>query len=315
MESGSASRRRGDDGSGRTYGWVATIGLVAIALSAVDLLVLHNQSRVDTVGAWLLFAGAVLGATTVVLSFAFELLFRSGPTDNQRWKLVLLLLAALLFLTSAVGLALAARHRVGTPSETEQPSSAGIDEGPEASFRCGTDRWPVKTLSDPAAGQVSLQARRSSVPELSRLTPPPRIGPNLQRQPFERQAYAINVRLKLVRYVGGRREDRDIHLVVQGVRGGPTMIVEFPDPACPGAAGSPHRALLLDARTAFEQACHGRPPQRFIALGGRARIEGVGFWDRPHGRDSPRGRAPNSAELHPVTRFAMASGSVCRRVP
>jgi hypothetical protein len=296
--------------------WLSAVALVAVGLGAADLLALHKQPR-DAATGWLLVFAIIAAGATLALCLLLPVVSRFGEQQPGQVLLVSATGAVLLGATAAgtvmasvVALSLAVRQRDASVS---RDSSGTIDEGPEASFRCGTDRWKVKTLDDLAAKEVVQQPQKTTVQWLSGRTPPSSIGRSLPRQPFERQVYEIRVRLQEVRYVGGSREDRDIHLVVRGKRLKPTMIVEFPDPACPGAADSAFRDRIFEARAAFERAC-GRPPQRFVALEGDAVIDGVGFWDRSHGEDRPRGRAPNSAELHPVIGFRMEPGSGCKRI-
>ncbi len=177
---------------------------------------------------------------------------------------------------------------------------------------CGTERWGIKTMSDPEASSVQLRPVSTSVDQLAEQSVSGPIGPRRPRvAPVELTTYRVHVRLVEARYVGRSREDRDIHLVVQSTRSPETMIVELPDPACPGADTSRVHRQMLEARRAYESECGGLPPRgRFLALRGGATIEGVGFFDKAHGQ---RGRAErNGIEIHPVTFFASHD---CRAVP
>jgi hypothetical protein len=61
---------------------------------------------------------------------------------------------------------------------------------------------------------------------------------------------------------------------------------------------------MRTARQALERACGVAGTSSFHPLNGTATIDGVGFVDFKHGQ---RGVAPNAIELHPVTRFSVAS--------
>jgi hypothetical protein len=174
---------------------------------------------------------------------------------------------------------------------------------PASALQCGVWRWPVKTLSDPAATQVNYTPRRTTVRHLRLLAPPSSLSSDTPRiRPLEYQTW--RVRAKLVEAV--REDDQDYHVVIR-VPSAPrkTMIIEFPDVSCNGARTSPIRAAMRHARTQFENLC-GSVSTSFVDLRGRVRVTGVGFWDEIHGQT---GVAPNGIELHPVLRFA---GS-CRR--
>jgi hypothetical protein len=121
----------------------------------------------------------------------------------------------------------------------------------------------------------------------------------------ETTTYRVRARLIEFKF----EDDRDIHLVV-GVPSAPkkTMIVEFPDPTCPGAKDSPKKARMASARSALIASC-GKPPSAsssFRDLKGTATVTGVGFFDIIHGQT---GVAPNGIELHPVLNLTNADCS------
>jgi hypothetical protein len=175
--------------------------------------------------------------------------------------------------------------------------------------KCGTERWAVKTLTDPAAGSADLMHFTSKrVEDLRRLTVPkawtitsPRIAP------VETTSYRVNAFLMSMI----REDDSDIHLVIADPRVGGSMIVEFPAGTCTAGASSQARALMKEARDAITAACGGEPGGSVVTLRGRAVITGVGFFDRVHGQG---GVAPNGIELHPVTNFQVVPGLDCQRV-
>jgi hypothetical protein len=170
--------------------------------------------------------------------------------------------------------------------------------------KCGVARWDVKTLSDPAAGKVNYKPRATTIRTLRRKQPTVNISlltPRLKGTVEMRVWRLRNVQL----IEAGRADDKDIHLVIRDSRRR-TMIVEFPDPDCSGAALSKKRAVMRQARASLIAAC-GHIPTKFVDLRGRATIEGVGFFDEVHRQN---GVAPNGVELHPVLSFSSAD---CRR--
>jgi hypothetical protein len=173
---------------------------------------------------------------------------------------------------------------------------------------CGLWRWPVKTLSDPLASRVDYTPLTRKVTYLRSLQPPGDVftwGPYKSRtRGIERRTYRLRVQL----VEASRESDRDIHLVVASrVDRSKTMIVEFPDTACSGAARSAHRAEMKSAWDRLLADC-GSIGSGYVKLRGTATITGVGFWDDVHGQP---GVAPNGIELHPVLGY---SGS-CSRAP
>ena len=166
--------------------------------------------------------------------------------------------------------------------------------GGAAAPACGVERWAVKTLSDPAAPQVDLVPRATTVAALRHLAAPPHLGGRLPGA--EMHTWRIRVRL----FWAKLEDDSDVHLVVADPVTGGTMILELASPSC--ALGSRVAAQIGVARTAFVRAC-GAPTRSFTRIGGMATIDGVGFFDFVHAQ---RGVAPNGIELHPVLRFAGA---------
>ena len=163
---------------------------------------------------------------------------------------------------------------------------------------CGGFRWPVKTLSDPAARRVHYRpVKNTSVRHLRKLDPPRALMAATPRiRGVEFRTYRIHAEL-----IGARRmEDHDVHLAIRGPRNRTRrMIVEFLDPRCPGARDSIRRAGMKRARNQILQACP-RIGRGFVDLEGEVTIRGVGFWDKPAESSS---HAPNGIELHPVLAF------------
>jgi hypothetical protein len=155
---------------------------------------------------------------------------------------------------------------------------------------CGEERWAVKTLSDKREKLVNFKPHDSSIGRL-RKKPHPAVGPNTKRiKGVETTNYRVAARLIEMKL----EDDRDIHLVVS-VPSAPskTMIVEFPDTTCNGAASSPKKGKMASARSAIIAACGQPSSSHFTNLSGI-----------PHGQT---GVAPNAIELHPVLKFSAAA--------
>jgi hypothetical protein len=151
-----------------------------------------------------------------------------------------------------------------------------------AAPRCGSDRWPVKTLTDLDRAQVSMDPISTSIGVLAAIPIPEVPYPaNHRLAPYELTTYRVRGRL-LARMI---ERDQDIHLVLQDVESDATFIVEVPAAAC--ALGSP----LQDTSDAVRATALAAPLHSLLT------VTGVGFFDFLH---EARGQAPNGFELHPV---------------
>ena len=165
---------------------------------------------------------------------------------------------------------------------------------------CGTERWDVKTLTDPAAGSVDFtHVKNSTVTKLGKIHSTTHTA---SRRPEEKVAYRIKVILDSLptKKLGFKIEpnDSDIHLAVRDAAG-KTMIVEFPNAGC--TAGAKKRTAMKNARAALIAACGQPPSASFRKLHGTATITGVLFFDFFHHQ---RGVSlPNIVELHPALSF------------
>jgi hypothetical protein len=181
------------------------------------------------------------------------------------------------------------------PAKTTAPSSRQLG--------CGTVRWSVKTLADPAGRALSLKPKATTIRKLRHAKAPPNLGLRRSRG-IERTTFRVIGRLVEVKL----QDDLDIDLVIADPRKGGTMIVAFPSASCTRGATPKAKAKMSRARAAFVAAC-GAPTSSFRQLSGTAMISGVGFFDRARGQE---GAAPNGVELHPVVAF---SASSCGAVP
>ena len=221
----------------------------------------------------------------------------------SRFRLCLAVVAALLAFAVVAGLA-------------QQRASAQPDRASVVVACPGSERWTIKTLTDPAAGSVDYaHPVTKTVAELAAQDPAPEhIGSSTPRLPLEKIVYRVKVHLVKAKIEqSGEKGDEDIHLVIADPSPpedpvGQTMIAEFPKPDCAPESGSKKAAQMQKARAAFVAAC-GTPPKgtpRDFLRTATATITGVGFFDLKHG--TPQlGRAPHDRELHPVLRFVITS--------
>jgi hypothetical protein len=198
---------------------------------------------------------------------------------------------------AALVIAVAGLAAVAVSAVAAQPSRSGAT--------CGVERWAVKTLSDPAASTINFHAKATSVDALRAKVVQATDSSTPRTPPVETTVYRVHATLLEAR----READHDIHLVI-AQPGAPThkMIVEFPDPTCPGAASSIKETQIAKARAAFIATC-GAPaayPAPFEMLTGTATISGVAFVDVKHATPQ-HGVAPNNVELHPVLNITHAT--------
>ncbi len=188
-------------------------------------------------------------------------------------------------------------------------TSASASQAAAASCpKCGEERWDVKTLSDPAAGQVNFTPKAATVQQLYSMAAPTN---GEARNPSEDQTYVVHAKL-----VGYKIEfdptntqdpgDHDFHIVIQDLNGPQTMVVEIPDPQCDGVCSSLKKAAIAQARTAFASGVSKQPEAEFFALKTPVLVDvtGVLFFDFAHGQT---GLAQNCVELHPVLDFKFES--------
>ncbi|MBV8331453.1 MAG: hypothetical protein JO192_01850 [Candidatus Eremiobacteraeota bacterium] len=153
---------------------------------------------------------------------------------------------------------------------------------------CGTARWDVKTLADPAAKTLTTAVVPTTIDDLSVLKPP--ANPNSlpdRIAPVETTLWSVRARL-LAYWV---ESDSDYHLLLADPHSGKTFYGEIPSPDC------------VQSR----QSTYTRERAYVDALGGHAApivtVAGYGFFD--HVRGFPDvGQAPNGIEIHPALRIA-----------
>ncbi len=186
-----------------------------------------------------------------------------------------------------------------TPAPPSTSAAAPIPAAAETGVKCGSERWPVKTMSDGDAGRVNLVPVPATVAQLRALPEPPSRPEAGRIEPTETTVFSLDadiVELKL-------EDDRDIHAVIADPADpSATMIVEFPDAdTCSGATGSAVATQMRQARAALVAAFGEPESSGFRRVSGRVHLAGVGFFDFIHGQT---GVAPNGIELHPVLSFS-----------
>ena len=165
-----------------------------------------------------------------------------------------------------------------------------------AAVGCGHELWDLKTLSDPRRNLIYLEPVRTTVPEINARRPPRRT-PTLRSRGFERHIWRVTAQITEFKL----EPDSDIHMILFG--DGAYMTAEIPSPPCLSRRTRLRRAIV-NARQLFEQRC-GTAANLWQSLGAVVEIDGVGFWDFPHGQ---RGHAQNYAELHPIVRIRFIAG-------
>jgi hypothetical protein len=172
---------------------------------------------------------------------------------------------------------------------------------------CGTERWRVKTTTDPGAALVQLAAQASTISQLSGLRAPPYSDTRGRTVPEEQTVYEVTAYVLEFKL----EKDSDFHVVIADSptadrSGRHTMIVEFPAPQC--ARGSPQLEAITKARKDFVQLVGQAAPGRLQRLKNPVpvTIRGVGFFDRYHAQT---GHAKNLIELHPVLSIEPATVS------
>lgn len=159
---------------------------------------------------------------------------------------------------------------------------------------CGTERWNIKTGTDPQAPGLSLEPTLTTIAALDAL--PAAGGGNSRESPTETTLYELrDVTLTELKI----ESDSDYHLVISD--GTKTMIVEIPYPTC--TSGSPWTCFVTRARSEIDAlysvTSSPQHPARVVT------VRGFGFFDVLHGQT---GVAPNGIELHPTLQICFGQG-------
>ncbi len=162
--------------------------------------------------------------------------------------------------------------------------------------RCGHELWDLKTLSDPRLNLIYARPRLTSIIAIN-ARQMPRRTPTLRSRGYERHVWRLVAQItnfKLAR-------NGDILLVLFDKSD--YMIAKMPAAECVPSTAR-YRRATINTRHLFESRC-GTATRRWQDLGAVVDLQGVGFWNFPHGQ---RGHARNYAELHPLTRIRFIAG-------
>jgi hypothetical protein len=150
-------------------------------------------------------------------------------------------------------------------------------------------------------GLVNFTPQDSTVDTLRALPKPASLPGDNRIAPTEETTFRLTAQVEQMKL----EDDHDIHLVIADLSSASdTMIVEFPDSNCDGAAQSSHNAEMAAARQQFISLFGQPSASHFTTISGTVVITGVGFFDFLHGQT---GVAPNGIELHPVLSIALAA--------
>jgi hypothetical protein len=162
--------------------------------------------------------------------------------------------------------------------------------------RCGHELWDLKTLSDPGRNLIYTRPRLTTVIAINARRMPRRT-PMLRSRGYERHVWRLVAQITNYKL----EQDGDIHMILFDKSD--YMIAEMPAAHCLPSR-TRYRRAIINTRHLFESRC-GRATKRWRDLGAVVHLQGVGFWDFPHGQ---RGHARNYAELHPLTRIRFIAG-------
>jgi Big-like domain-containing protein len=173
-----------------------------------------------------------------------------------------------------------------TPTPVPTPPSPAPTPPPSGMF-CGTERWAVKTLSDPDA--VTIDMNTASPATIAALNALPAHCAGLpEKRTFLEEFHVFEITGIVLRTTN--EADRDISVALADPHDVTrTIVVAIVEPTCAGAIDSPFRSLLQQARVQYN---------RLGALVGHVvRVRGVGFYDFGRGQV---GQSRSCIELHPV---------------
>ena len=177
--------------------------------------------------------------------------------------------------------------------KNQKTHSYSHDHTQNGYVKCGEERWPVKTLSDDDTAHINYSTpQASTIAQQVQMERPS--GQMEERQPSEITDYSIPCYL-----IGYKAEnDQDIHLVIEDIQSGQTMVAEVVNPDCESVQQSSRYNELRDMHDWFINNV-GTPDHHYYMLPQPLKITltGIGFWDFHHGQT---GMAANGREIHPV---------------
>jgi hypothetical protein len=163
-------------------------------------------------------------------------------------------------------------------------------------YRCGVQRWPVKTGTDSDIGSVNLtQPTPTTIDTLINLAEPADRPQSGRVTPIETTVWTFDATLTLWKWENDPKSgDWDYHLVFSDADGH-TMGGEIPFPDCVNDS-SPLKNQIAAARQLFD--ANVAPLGHQISI--PVRVTGIGFFDLHSAGHNPTGSAPNGIELHPI---------------
>jgi hypothetical protein len=173
---------------------------------------------------------------------------------------------------------------------------------------CGTWRWAVKTLTDADGARIlSSKPKITTITDLAAEKAPQKLS---TRHNFDGRISgeqdkvlvdAVIIKCKL-------EPDKDYHLVLQDPNTNATLVSEIPSPNCDNLANAPElRERYKKLRAWIDSKINITTSMNEVDPPIEVQVEGVAFWDAPHGAT---GASDEGREIHPITDFNTASGSV-----
>lgn len=166
------------------------------------------------------------------------------------------------------------------------------DDEPLSTSCGGVERWGVKVMTDPSAGNLVLTPKPSSVTHIVGISAPTPTTNMTRYDPVEDSVYTVLVNITEMRV----ESDSDWHLVITD--GKSTMIAECPCPSCNSVIASPYISEFTTARN-WIAANIGNVQNTSLNVK-NVLVTGQAFLDPPHGQS---GAAPNNIELHSILKI------------
>src|SRR5258708_7061507 len=158
----------------------------------------------------------------------------------------------------------------------------------QPSFRCGKERWDIKTGTDQGVTLIDLaNPSATTIADLVGFAAPQPIPKDTRVNGPETTVWTVRATLTAFKFENSLSTgDSDYHLVIVD-DAGTSMIAEIPFPNCVGS-GSPLAAGIENARKKFDAQFTATSAFQDVSV--PVVVTGVGMFDFAHGQ---RGRADN----------------------
>jgi hypothetical protein len=164
--------------------------------------------------------------------------------------------------------------------------------------QCGGTLWKLMTLSDTAKTSVKWSPVATTIPDISKLAAPAKIG-LARSNAFQKQVWSITAIIDRYRMAS----NGEIVLELFDIPSSTYMNAYMPAPQClPTKARG--RAQMLAARNGFMKQCPAVTTD-WQPLGATAQLTGVGFFNPVK---TTLGAAKNGAELRPLVGLTIMQG-------